>query len=263
MQLDLSQLRDRDFLISDVHIINQKPAYRTLQVRRRQVNGFLYLRGGSCRYSFDGGSFLLVPGSVVYLPTGSSHRLEVTEGELEFYRIDFQILVGDEPVYFSDHPQRFCQEAPQAFAEAAHMLAEQYSFVHNTIGKTALLATMLHALSEAATSPRSKRLAPAIHYLLEHLTEGMDCGTMAELCRLSTSQFYLLFREEFGMTPLQYRDTLVLRRADALLRGGLLTVTEIAQSLGFESVAYFSRFFKKHTGFSPTGYLSKENTSQG
>ena len=34
-------------------------------------------------------------------------------------------------------------------------------------------------------------------------------------------------------------------------------MTEIADILGFESVSYFSRFFKKHTGLSPARYKKR------
>lgn len=254
MILRLDQLQSREFEISGVNILFQQPVYRTLEVNRRRVNGFLYILHGKCRYRFRGGSFELEPGSVVYLPTDSVHRLETLEEGLTFYRIDFQIRVDGETVLFSDIPVKMCTDAPREFAEAVQRLADQYAFLHDTIGKTALLATMLHALTDHGTPPGKKRLSPAIRYLLEHLTEGVDCDAMAQAARLGTSQFYVLFRREFGMTPLQYRDSLLLSRATALLQDGLLTVTEIADSLGFESVAYFSRFFKKHMGVSPSQY---------
>ena len=39
------------------------------------------------------------------------------------------------------------------------------------------------------------------------------------------------------------------------------TVTQIAESLGYQSIHYFSRLFKKMTGITPTAYISrvKEN----
>ena len=46
-----------------------------------------------------------------------------------------------------------------------------------------------------------------------------------------------------------------MRRALEMLDTGEITVSEVAEMLGFESVAYFSRFFKKHQGISPAEYM--------
>ena len=66
--------------------------------------------------------------------------------------------------------------------------------------------------------------------------------------------FYELFRAEFGVSPLSYRDRLLVRRAKTMLEAGDIPVKEIALSLGFETAAYFSRFFKKQTGMTPMTY---------
>ena len=63
---------------------------------------------------------------------------------------------------------------------------------------------------------------------------------------------YRLFREETGTTPIEYRNRLRIQRACQLLRGRECTIGEIAALLGFESVYYFSRVFKKLTGVAPS-----------
>jgi AraC-like DNA-binding protein len=92
---------------------------------------------------------------------------------------------------------------------------------------------------------------------LEHLTEKVSCAFLAKLCCLSTAQFYNLFHAEYGVPPLEYRNDLLVRRATLLLKDGSYSVTEVAETLGFESVSYFSRFFKKHKGISPAQYIKK------
>ena len=56
------------------------------------------------------------------------------------------------------------------------------------------------------------------------------------------------------MTPLQYRDKLVVDKAKVMLKLEEITISEIAEILGFADVAYFSRFFKKHVGVSPSEF---------
>ena len=257
MILTLSELQNREFSLSKIQIYHQKPVYRELNPNNRKNNGFLYILQGSCHYYHDRGDFALEAGSVVYLPKGSRHRLVIESENIEFYRIDFTLTVDGEIALFSDHPEKLCDNAPPEAAECFTAMAENYQFLDNTVAKKALLCRAFQALSTPTDTKERKKLAPATAYLLEHLTEKVSCENLAKLCALSTARFYDLFHAEYGMAPLEYRATLLTRRAKQLLRDGSFTVTEIADILGFESVSYFSRFFKKHTGQSPKQYMMR------
>ena len=254
MILSLSDLQSRDFALSKIQIYHQKPTYRELNPNSRKNNGFLYILRGSCHYYHDRGDFALEAGSVVYLPKGSRHRLVIDSESIEFYRIDFTLTVDGEIALFSDHPVKLCTVAPPEAAESFTAMAENYQFVDNTVAKTALLCRAFQVLCDPADTKERKKLAPATAYLLEHLTEKVSCEYLAKLCALSTARFYDLFHTEYGMAPLEYRSKLLIRRAKQLFRDGSFSVSEIADILGFESVSYFSRFFKKHTGRSPAQY---------
>lgn len=67
-----------------------------------------------------------------------------------------------------------------------------------------------------------------------------------------------IFNERFGIGPKQYLMNLKLKKACSLLRSTRLTVTVIAESLGFEDVLAFSRTFKKTFGVSPTDYRKEQ-----
>ena len=256
MILPLEQLKGHDFTLKNIQIYYQTPSYRILTPRLngRRANGFLYILHGNGRYTFEEGSFDLVPGSVVYLPSGSKHTFQVLSENIAFYRIDFDLYVQEELTYFSTCPVKLCHIADHDCSEAVQRLADGYEFLHDTVAKTALLCTIFHCLEKETASRNAVKLSPAVGYLLEHLTEKVSCVELAQTCHLSTAQFYHLFHQEYGCAPLEYRNTLLLQKAESLLRSGSFTVTEISQMLGFESVSYFSRFFKKHTGSSPVGF---------
>ena len=257
MIISLEELKNRDFFLSRINVFHQKPTYRELRATGRKYNGLLYILQGKCHYYHENGDFSLAAGSLVYLPYGSVHRLVIESENIEFYRIDFRLEVDGEVALFSNHPTKLCHTAPAECAEAIRSLAESYQFLHDSIGKTGLLCTILHSLSAATHNPRREKLAPAVNYLTAHLTEKVRCTYLAELCCLSEAQFYNLFHAEYGMPPLEYRSALLVKRAALLLKDGSFTVTEVAEMLGFESVAYFSRFFKKHTGNSPIRYKKR------
>lgn len=254
MILSLEQLKMRNFQISDVNILHQCRTKGLLH-KSRKVNGFLYILRGNCRYSFTGGAVDLAPGSVVYLPLGSAHVLKLCDRELEYLRVDFTVTADGETVLFSKGPVKMCHSASREFSEAAKTLEDRYQFVQDTIGKTALICRMLQELAASASDPVKERLAPAVRHLVQNLSAKTDCSCLPGLCNLSSAQFYYLFQQAHSMTPLQYRDGLLLSRAEVLLSDGGVTVAEAADILGFDSSSYFSRFFKKHRGISPLGFL--------
>ena len=66
------------------------------------------------------------------------------------------------------------------------------------------------------------------------------------------------FKEEYGLTPLQYLSEVRISQAKNLLRfAKKLSIGEISRQVGFVDQLYFSRFFKKHTGLSPSEYRVK------
>ena len=59
------------------------------------------------------------------------------------------------------------------------------------------------------------------------------------------------FKAEYGITPYNYLLERKLNTAKLLLNNTAISITEIAQRLGFANCHYFSAFFTKRTGLSP------------
>lgn len=85
----------------------------------------------------------------------------------------------------------------------------------------------------------------------------IDFAALAASFGLSESGFRKKFRRVTGMPPGRYQQQIRLNRACEWLRQSNLTVSEISDRLGYDSVFYFSRLFKRKTGLSPTAYRSK------
>jgi AraC-like DNA-binding protein len=86
--------------------------------------------------------------------------------------------------------------------------------------------------------------------------------TVEELARrggMSRSTFALRFHQMVGVSPIEY-----LTRWRMLLAGDRMTntndsISEIAQSLGYESASAFTKAFKKIMGCSPRQYITGQN----
>ncbi len=64
-------------------------------------------------------------------------------------------------------------------------------------------------------------------------------------------------KEYDGKTPTDYRMELKLDAAKRMIDSENASFTYISEVLGFDSPAYFSRFFKKQTGLSPRKYRER------
>lgn len=86
---------------------------------------------------------------------------------------------------------------------------------------------------------------------------------LAKLNSISESKLKYLFRENFNTSPYAYFQKLKIEHAKTLLRESEKNITEISEMLGFQTIHYFSRFFKKHVGISPKEYKKIETTLEG
>ena len=86
-------------------------------------------------------------------------------------------------------------------------------------------------------------------------SEGLPTvAYFADKCCLSRGYFGNLVRVETGRTAKDIIADHLLAHAQQLLNDEALTITLISQRLGFEYPQHFVRFFKSHTGRTPSAY---------
>ncbi len=93
-------------------------------------------------------------------------------------------------------------------------------------------------------------------YLSEHVCEQL---TIEEICKanlVGRSRLQKLFREENQCGVIDYFSHLKIESAKQMIRENQENFTEISNYLGYTSIHYFSRQFKKITGMSPSEYAS-------
>jgi AraC-like DNA-binding protein len=71
---------------------------------------------------------------------------------------------------------------------------------------------------------------------------------------LSRNAFFKWFREQFGITPLEYINRERIKLAKQLLADPRQSVTSVSLQCGFSDVNYFVRLFKKAEGITPGSY---------
>ena len=91
-------------------------------------------------------------------------------------------------------------------------------------------------------------------HILKNAEASIDFQSLAAELGISYSAFRHHFKQLTGLPPGQFQIQIRLNKARRLLRNSPLSIAAIADRLGFESIYYFSRLFKKKTGLSPLAY---------
>lgn len=106
---------------------------------------------------------------------------------------------------------------------------------------------------------RDYRVRNALRLLIERLCEPHDIDDVAREVGLSRPHFYKLFRQQVGVTPNIYLNSLRMERAIDRLTASQDAVADIGLDLGFSSQASFSRFFIANGVVPPSSYRRSVN----
>lgn len=83
--------------------------------------------------------------------------------------------------------------------------------------------------------------------------------TIDEICKdnlVGRSQLQKIFKTQTGLGIIEYFSMLKIESAKELIRTNHMNFTQISEYLGYSSIHYFSRQFKKITGMTPSEYAS-------
>lgn len=256
--IPFSDLHKTKFALTSLSAIKQTPKYRIMSIKNRSLNGFLLIEEGFGKYEWEGGSCDIKPQTLIYLPKGSVHKLTIESENITFYRISFTItdMVDMEEIIFCPLPWLVTNNADSIFFQNTKSLVKSCVEFGGVFKAKSILYEMLSELTMNFSTTMQSRIIPAIEYLHAHYTEEISAKTLGELCYMSETHMYRLFKKVTGKTPVEYKNGLRIKEACTLLRDGN-TISEISDILGFESVFYFSRMFKKYKGVSPSVYASR------
>ena len=95
-----------------------------------------------------------------------------------------------------------------------------------------------------------------LNYLESNLSARL---TIEQICRdnlIGRSQLQKIFQSQSGLGIIEHFSLMKINAAKQMIRTNRMNFTQISEQLGYNSIHYFSRQFKKLTGMSPSEYSS-------
>lgn len=231
---------------------------------------FLYLIQGQLILNTEHGSQHLSAQHTVLIPPYLKHNIKILPNtfceylfiEIENYRQSFpDNKQANTTTVFYDQENRLAPTVQQIITELTHSHHSKQSSLQLFVN---VLTGHLTDLATAVDSSRTGVLQPAIQvcksFIDHYFPEDISLCLLSEKSQLSVCHLSRQFKQQVGLTPIQYLTQVRINHAKRFLSDTRLSVNQISESCGFISPTYFSQVFKVHTDFTPTQY--RRNSQQ-
>ncbi len=247
-------------------------APQEIEYHYHDFDKILILFKGNITYTIEGKSYELIPGDIILVPQGDTHKIE-SEPESLYSRL---------VIYLSPGYLTSVEENSRNLRECFLQVKERYSNVvrvsekgieelaalaarmkqilchgkeddfYTLYQKTYLLQFLIalnrkmsdETLHFVSTSQCNKKIVEIIRYLNYHLTEEISIDGLSELFYISKYHMMRQFKEETGYTIGNYINQKRLLYARELLKQGE-AVTKVYLDSGFKDHSTFVRAYKQ------------------
>lgn len=237
--------------------------FKTVNSLGRKDYYFLYLKKGILDITINNTSQAIGAGTLVIMPPNSPYEYRhFEERELMYYWVHFTgSAVTD--IFRSVNVERLpiVLSIPQASTAVDYQMSKMFDvyikkgdYRDNELSHC-LDAMLIELAKKSGTSAQTQgRLSKSIKFINNNYTTEISVPKLAEMEALSVSRYIALFNEVMHTSPYQYIIELRLSAACEMLANSNLSITGISELLGFQSIFFFSKLFKKHIGVSPMQY---------
>jgi len=223
---------------------------------RLPLISFIYVTSGEVLTDVDGTPFLCQPGHILLIPQQSPFAVR-------YYNDACGYTGGFVPEYVPDTRLLRHLSSPLHtafwFDEGAFM-AELFNMLANSFdrGDSSFIEKGLDLLLSRIKPNRPADIPAAVSTFLESVFDPArmpgTIGSYAEEAGISSNYLSRLVKQSTGRSVGAWIDIVRIQRAKRLLSSTDLPVIDIAAAVGVDDQSYFSRFFKKKAGITPSGF---------
>lgn len=228
-----------------------------------------YVVGGLGHFQVDQELYPVAPGQLVILNPNVSHTevslnaspleyvvlgiegLELTAAEGEESR--FKILDHRDTDNITTCLRNILRETQDALP-GSDIICQAYM----EILVTRLMRSTEMSVLDAPMTSANSQCVTVRRYIDAHFKETLTLDELAEMAHINKYYLAHSFKEEFGVSPINYQVSRRIEEGCYLLKQTDLSLAQISRILGFSSSSYFSQVFRKSQGLSPSDYRKRE-----
>ena len=117
-----------------------------------------------------------------------------------------------------------------------------------------LITAVILLVAEFCPPEKRHIIKAAKDFVATNYPVSVSVEDIAAAANVSRTTLFRIFKSELNTTPVEFLTAYRIAQAKTLLTETELSITAVARSSGYEDNLYFSRVFRKITGFTPTEY---------
>lgn len=274
--MENSQQLERITLDGDAISMHRLRGSGVMYYHWHQCVEFLYISEGYGIVVVDNQHYTARPGRLFVFPPFRLHKVQVESSEKNpYHRTAMHIdhnAVAQALASFPRHQLQFTALSASNGPARVFDLSEQKDFMNlildqfcarektaqQSVSEVAFVVMQIMAFlpAEAETLIHQQETLAAriMQWLEEHYSEKFQLDDLANAMGLSRSYTSRIFRQQTGGSLHEYLLTRRIKKSCDLLRGTALSVSAIAQKVGFVEMTYYITCFKKMLGQTPLQY---------
>ena len=220
---------------------------------------FFYIVGGYIEFVTNDKKVISAKqGDIVYLPKDVTYNAQwKSTDDSSAISIQFDLKHRDADIILSDEMMIIAHDKYQIFLKQFNYLVNTYNDGHlgYKIKCQSIFFDILYLIiPELIKKPIKKNnslIYKGILYIENNYMDAIDPDKLAALCSMCPSAFRKKFKEITGMSPIKYKNYLLMKKAAEFLKQGELTAAEVARKLKMNDIYYFNKLFKNFYGIPP------------
>lgn len=205
---------------------------------------------GSMTYIVEGVEYTLGAKDAIFIPRMTKRLRTRGESMCDYVSFNFMSETPPLPIYM----RGACHSEIMLLISALDKI-EAKRELPLTERASGVLDTILSLLSDYERIGKMSRLTRQIlDYVHAQYKERIRLSDISAVTFFSGEYCESVFSRDTGKSIIDYVLDLRISEAQRLIIEGALSLGEISEQVGFTDYNYFSRTFKKRTGYAPTAY---------
>lgn len=246
-------------------------------VHAHSFDEIMFIRTGKGVHQIGTNVYPIENFTIHFVPKGVKHILKDEPGakgftlayDRHFLELHLKLFVASLPFY--QKPMQFVYVLPAVFFDQVTTITQkiqqeikhkdQYFSQPIFLNYISILfmdttrAIELNRNVHSISTRHQELMNQFFQYLNENKSQKITVEQIAKALFVSPKTLNEVCKKISGKNPRTCIQESQIQNAKQLLMEGSLTISEIADALGFADVSSFSHFFKKQTGINPAAYL--------